>query len=69
MIELAIGPQHRIVTVLTCSREAQLDVVNGSSSRVVVVLVAADASRVRAGQVVIVVDVALAALRSGVRAA
>jgi hypothetical protein len=68
MIELAVGPQHRVVTVLAGRWEAQLDVVNGSGGRVVVVLVAADASRVRTGQVVVVVYVALRAGDSCVRA-
>jgi hypothetical protein len=69
VIELTIGPQHRVVTVLAGSWECQLDVVNGSGGSVVVVLVTTDASRVRAGQVVVVVDVALAALGSGMGAA
>jgi hypothetical protein len=43
-------------------------VVNGSGGGVVVILVTADASRIRTGQIEVVVDVALAALRSGVRA-
>ena len=68
VIEFAVGPEHRVVTVLARGWETQLEVVNGSGGRVVVVLVAADASRVRAGQVVVVVDVALAALHGGVRA-
>src|SRR5919109_587139 len=64
VIEFAIGPQHRVMAVLARGGEAQLDVVDGSRRRVVVVLVARYASCV--GEIVVVVDVALAALGSGV---
>ena len=64
VIEFAIGPQHRVMAVLARGGETQLDVVDGSRRRVVVVLVARYASCV--GEIVVVVDVALAALGSGV---
>ena len=59
VIEFAVGPQHRVVAALARSREMCGDVVHGSRGRVVVVLVAADASR--AGQVVVAIDVAIGA--------
>jgi hypothetical protein len=40
VVELAVGPQHRIVAVLARSRETHLDVVNGSGGLVVVVQMA-----------------------------
>ena len=65
VVELTIGPQHRVVTSLTSQREAQLHVVNRRGRSVVILLVAAHAGGVRAGQVVVVVGMALRALRAG----
>ena len=57
MIKLAVGPQHRIVAALASSREMRGDMVHRAERRVVVVLVARHASRVR--QIVVVADVAI----------
>ena len=57
MVELAVGPYHRIMTLLAGRRKA--DVVHRSGGRVVIVLVTTDAGRAR--QVVVVVDVAIGA--------
>ena len=65
MIELAVRPQHGVMTLLACSREAELDVVHRRGRVVVVGLVATHASRVRAGEIVVVIGVALSALRAG----
>ena len=58
MVKLAIGPRHRVMTLLAGGREA--GVRNRSGRRVVVVLVTTDAGR--DGDAVIVVDVAIGAL-------
>ena len=60
MIELAIGPGHRIVT--TCARRGEVrpQVIDWSFRVVVVRLMARNAIRVR--NVVVVVDVAIRAL-------
>jgi len=64
MIKFAIGPQHGVVALLTSSREARLRMVHRRGSRVEILLVATDASRVGSAQVVIIVHVALRALRA-----
>ena len=65
VIKLPIRPEHRVVTLLTSSRESGLDVIHRRSCIVVVGLMAAHASGICAAEVVIVVDVALRALRAG----
>lgn len=69
VIKLPIGPECGVMTELTCRGEAHLDVVNRSSCCIVIVQVAGYASRVRARQIVVVVDVAIGAdpRRDGVR--
>ena len=66
VIELAVGPQDRVVTTLARRREVQRDMVNRRLRSVVVLLMTRNARR--AGQVVVVVDMAQSALQSGVRA-
>ncbi len=58
MIELAVRPQHRVVALLASGGESGMR--HGRGGVVVVVLMAAHASR--AGDVVVVVDVAIRAL-------
>ena len=58
VVELAIGPLHRIVTLLAGSRESGMG--HGRGCGVVIVLMATHAGR--AGDVVIVVDVTIGAL-------
>ena len=65
VIKLAIRPQNRVVTQFASCREAGRDVIHRRGGGVVVSLVATHANRVGAGQVVIVVDMALRALRAG----
>ena len=60
MIEGAIGPLHGIVAGLARGGEIRRGVIHGSQSMGVISLVAGDARR--AGQVVVVVDVAVGAL-------
>jgi len=60
VIELAVGPEGRVVAQLTCRREADGNVIDGNLRIVVVRLVAADARRV--SQLVVVVHVAIGAL-------
>ena len=60
VVELAVGPQDRVVTTLTCRRKTQSDVVNRRFRVVVIRLVARDAGR--ASQLVVVVDMAQRAL-------
>ena len=69
VVKLAVGPQSGVVAELAGRGEAYLDVVNRRGCRVVIVQVAGNASRVRAGQTVIVVDMAIGAgaWRNGVR--
>ena len=61
VIKLAVGPQRGVVAELAGRGEAYLDVVNRGGCRVVIVQVAGNACCVRAGQVVVVVDVAIGA--------
>jgi len=60
VIEFAVGPEHGVVAGLARGRERRRNVVNRRDRAVVVVLVARNASRGR--DVVVVVDVAIAAL-------
>ena len=55
VVELAVGPQHGVVALLTCGREPGMR--NRRGGAIVVSLVTADARR--AGDVVVVVDVAI----------
>ena len=64
VVKLSVRPQHGVVTALASQREA-LDVVHWRGCVVVVLLVATHATGVGAGQVVIIVDVTLRALRAG----
>lgn len=65
VIELAVRPQNRVVAQLACCRKSGLDMVHRSSCRVVIIQVAGDTSRVGAGQIVVVVDVAVGAYAGG----
>ena len=60
MVKGSIGPEHSIVAGLASGREARRNVVHGRRRLVVVTLVARHASC--AGQVVIVIDVAIGTL-------
>lgn len=60
VIERAVGPEHSVVAGFTGCRESRRDVVHWRGRGVVVVLVARHAGG--AGEVVIVVDVAVSAL-------
>ena len=60
MVELAVGPEHGIVAGLACGRQSRRNVVHRRGRAVVIPLVARQASR--RCDVVIVVDVAIAAL-------
>lgn len=66
VIELAIGPENRVVAGLARRREAGCNMVHRNLGVVVIGLVASHAGRV--GQVVVVVDVALRARRRGMEA-
>jgi hypothetical protein len=69
VVKLSVRPQRGVVAELAGCGEADLDMVNRGGSRVVIVEVAGHACRVRAGQIVVVVDVAIGAgaWRNGVR--
>ena len=67
MIECGACPGRCAVALLTSLRESRTDMV-GIRRALEIFQVAADASRVRAGQVVIPVHVALRALQRGMRA-
>lgn len=67
VIERCAGPGRSVMALLASGREAHLGV-RRAVGPVEVVLVATDALRVRAGQVVVVVHVTLRTLNSGVRA-
>ena len=47
MVELAVGPQHRVMAILASRWEAQTQMINRRLCRVVVGLVTAHASCVR----------------------
>ena len=66
MIEGRAGPRRGAVALLASLRESGTDVV-GIGRALEVFQVAADAGRVRAGQIVVAVHVALCALHAGVR--
>lgn len=59
MIELAIGPQDRVVAALARRREAELRMIYRCGRRVVIIQMAGNAGGGR--QIVIVVDVAIRA--------
>ena len=65
VVELAVSPEHRVMALLTGSRESKLDVVHRRGRIVVIGLMTADARCVR--DVVIVVDVAHRARHCRVR--
>jgi len=69
VVKLSVRPQGGVVAELAGRGEADLDVVNRGGSRVVIVEVAGHACRVRAGQIVVVIYVAIgaSAWRNGVR--
>ena len=69
VVELAVGPKHRVMAALARRREVGSHVVHRSEGRVVVGLMAAHAGR--SGDVVVVIDVTVRALtrRHGVRSA
>jgi len=69
VVKLAVGPQSGVVAELAGRGETYLDVVNRGGCGVVIVQVAGNACCVSAGQVVVVVDVAIGAStwRNGVR--
>jgi len=68
VVELAIDPSYRVMACFAGSRKSSLDVVHWAGCCVVVPEMAGNACRVGAGQVVVVVDVALGALQNGMRA-
>ena len=63
VVEGAIRPEHRVVTDLTSSRESGRNMVHRCSCIVVIGLVTRDTGSVI--ELVVVVDVALSALRAG----
>ena len=67
VVELPVGPQHGVMTAIAGRGESRRDVVHRGDGIVVVSLVTRDAGRT--GDVVVVVDVTIAALarRHGVR--
>ena len=69
VVKFAIGPQRGVVAELAGRGETHLDVVDRSGRRVIGVQVAGYAGGVRAGQIIVVVDVAIGAQawRHGVR--
>ncbi len=69
VVKRAVGPECCVVALLTGRGEAYLDVVNRSDCRVVILEMAGHACRVRARQIIVVVDVAIGASprRNGVR--
>jgi len=60
MVELAVGPLHRVMACGTGRRELRAHVINRSLGIVVVGLVTRDAIRI--GDVVVVIDVAVGTL-------
>jgi hypothetical protein len=69
VVKLSVGPQRGVMAELAGRGETYLDVVDRRGCRVVIVQVAGYAGRVGAGQIVVVVDVAISAgaWRNGVR--
>jgi len=65
VVELAVRPQHSVVAALASCREAERNVIHGRLRGVVIRLVARYAGR--AGQLIVVVDVAQSARRGGMR--
>ncbi len=69
VIKLAVGPESSVMAELAGRRETDLDVVDRSGCRVVIVQVAGNAGRVGTRQIVVVIDMAIGAgsRRNGVR--